>query len=250
MYSIRSPFLMAPVIDRPILVVTHGSPSDPEPQEVAVQALATRLGQLMPEVQVRGATLAAEGALARAVQRMDAPILCPWFMSDGWFVKTHLPKRLKAAGLSHWRATAPMGLWPGLPQLMHDRLRLRLETLGWEMSQTTVILAAHGSPSSDKPRQATESAAKALAGFGRFKAIRPCYVDEPPAIRDVVASVRRPAIVLPFFAARAGHVTDDLPEELQAARFDGPVLEPVGTWPETPALALAVIGAVYSAELA
>lgn len=212
-----------------------------------MQALAARLNQLLPDTVVRGATLAAEGALERAVQGLAAPIVCPWFMSDGWFVRTHLPKRLKAAGLSEWEATAPMGLMmPGLARLMCDRIRLRIATLGWETAQTTVVLAAHGSPSSSKPRHATEAAARALAEQGAFKAIRSCYVDEPPAIRDVVSAVQGPAIVVPFFAVRAGHVTGDLPEELEAARFTGPVLDPVGTWPETPALALAAITACSS----
>ena len=248
MFSIRSPFLMAPVISKPILVVTHGSPSEPEPQEEAVQALAARLSELMPDTVVRGATLAAEGALERAVRDLDRPIVCPWFMSDGWFVRTHLPKRLKAAGLSEWEATVPMGLMPGLARLIFDRIRLRIATLGWDTAQTTVVLAAHGSPSSSKPREATEKAAKALAAQGAFKAICPCYVDEPPAIRDVVSAVQGPAIIVPFFAVRAGHVTGDLPEELEAAQFTGPVLDPVGTWPETPALALAAITALFEPE--
>lgn len=248
MFSIRSPFLMAPVIDRPILVVTHGSPSEPAPQEEAVQALAARLNQLMPDTMVRGATLASEGALDQAVRGLDRPIVCPWFMSDGWFVKTYLPKRLKAAGLSDWEATAPMGLMPGVARLMCDRIRLRIATLEWQMAQTTVILAAHGSPSSSRPREATEAAAKALGAQGGFKAVRPCYVDEPPAIRDVVSAVQGHAIVVPFFAVRAGHVTGDLPEELEAAQFAGPVLDPVGTWPETPALALAAITALFGAQ--
>lgn len=211
--------------------------------------LAHRLNALMPDTEVRGVTLAARGALDKAVQGLKNPIICPWFMSDGWFVRTHLPKRLLAAGLTQWQATPPMGLMPGIGPLMRDRLCTQLAELGWATDQTTVILAAHGSPTSTRPREATEAAARALARHVRLKAIHPCYVDEPPAIRDV-AMGQRQAIVLPFFAARAGHVTGDLPDALKAACFTGPVLDPIGTWPETPALVVAGISAMLRAAAA
>ncbi|WP_370402719.1 sirohydrochlorin chelatase [Sulfitobacter sp. JB4-11] len=249
MYLTRSPFQTAPAIDRPVLVVTHGSPSQPVVQEIAVLDLAQRLNSLLPNAVVRGATLAAKGSLDRAVAGLDNPIVCPWFMSDGWFVGTHLPKRLRAAGLARWDATPPMGLMPGLGRLMRDRVQARLIRMGWKAAGTTLILAAHGSPTSGKPRAATERAALALARHIDLKAVLPCYVDEAPAIADT-ARVEGPAIVLPFFAARAGHVTGDLPAALAAADFTGPVLDPVGVWPETPALALAPITALCATRRA
>lgn len=243
MYSTRSRFPMAPVTDRPIIVVSHGSPSDPMAQEIAVQDLARRINGLMPKATVRGATLAADGALDKAVAGLVNPIICPWFMSDGWFVGTHLPERLKAAGLESWQATPPLGLMPGIGKLMYDRVQARIAALGWQSEDSVIVLAAHGSPKSARPRAATEAAARSLAGHADFKAVRTCYVDEPPAIRDV-AGTSGQAIVLPFFAARAGHVTGDLPDELEAANFTGPVLDPVGVWRETPMLALAAIAAM------
>lgn len=247
MSSTRSPFPKAPAIDRQILVVTHGSPSHPVSQEIAVRDLACRLGKVMPGAELRGATLAAKGALDRAVDGLVHPIVVPWFMSDGWFVGTHLPKRLRLAGLQSWDAVVPMGLMRGMGALMAQKVLARLGAEGWDAEQTTVILAAHGSPSSDRPRLATEAAAAALTRHVSLKAIRPCYVDEAPAIRDA-ACVQGPAIVLPFFAARGGHVTEDVPNELDAAGFTGPVLDPIGTWPETPQIAMHAIAGMALTE--
>ncbi|MEM7641990.1 MAG: CbiX/SirB N-terminal domain-containing protein [Pseudomonadota bacterium] len=238
---------MAPAIDRPILVVSHGAPSHPVSQEIAVRDLAHRLNAFLPDADIRGATLAAEGALDRAVQSPERPIICPWFMSDGWFVGTHLPNRLRAAGLKEWQMTPPLGRMPGMGRLLRNRLLSCLERHSWRAAETTLILAAHGSPSSDRPRLATEAAAHALGHHVAFKSVRPCYVDETPAIRDA-AKVDGPAIVLPFFAARAGHVAGDLPEELEAAAFTGPVLDPVGIWPETPSLAATCITELAALE--
>jgi sirohydrochlorin ferrochelatase len=207
--------------------------------------LVIRMQGHLPEAEIRGATLAADGALVRAVTGLRAPVLCPWFMTDGWFVGTHLPKRLQTAGLERWRSTAPMGLMPGLDALMAARVASCLATHGWQAADTTVIFAAHGSPSARRPRDVTEAAARALARQMPLKDIRPCFVDEPPAIRDA-ARVDGPALVLPFFAAQAGHVTDDLPEELSAAGFSGPVLDPVGVWAETATLAAQQIKAALT----
>ncbi len=212
-----------------------------------MQKLAGRLGTLLPDTTVTGVTLAAQGALDDAVRGLENPVICPWFMSDGWFVKTNLPKRLRAAGLKRWDTTAPLGLMPGIGKLMSDRLKACLAISRWNTEETTLILAAHGSPSSDRPRLATEAAATAIASHLRLKEILPCYVDEAPAIQEC-ARGQAQAIVLPFFAARAGHVLEDLPEELQEAGFTGPVLDPVGLWPETPALAIAAIEAALQAE--
>ncbi|MEM7544897.1 MAG: CbiX/SirB N-terminal domain-containing protein [Pseudomonadota bacterium] len=240
---------MAPAPEREIILISHGSPFLPVLQEIAGRDVAHRLAELLPGAQVRGVTLAAKGALEKAVEGLDTPVVCPWFMSDGWFVGTHLPKRLRAAGLTSWRATPPLGLMPGIGALLHGGLRSGLAAEGWRAADTTLIMAAHGSPSSDRPRIATEAAAKALSRRETFKAIRTCYVDEPPAIRDA-ARVDGQAMVLPFFAARAGHVTDDLPEELEAAGFEGPVLAPVGTWQESCALAAEQILAVPATQAA
>ena len=76
---------------------------------------------------------------------------------------------------------------------------------------------------------------RALRAAQDFKAVRTGYVDEAPSIEEA-ASVEGPALVLPFFAARAGHVLMDLPEGLEAAGFDGLVLPPIGTWDEIPQL--------------
>ncbi|MDT8346035.1 MAG: CbiX/SirB N-terminal domain-containing protein, partial [Thermohalobaculum sp.] len=52
-----------------------------------------------------------------------------------------------------------------------------------------------------------------------------------------------PALCLPLFAGRAGHVEDDLPAALAEARFSGPTLAPIGTDPEIPALIAAALRA-------
>lgn len=185
--------------------------------------------------------------MTKAAEGLANPIVRPWLMSKGWFVGTHLPKRLRAAGLTAWRATPPLGLTPGLGRLQRDRLAAQLNVTGARAADVTMIIAAYGSPTNARPRIATEAAARALAPRLAFRSVRARHVDEPPAIRDA-ARVDGPAVVPPFFAARAGHVVEDPPDELDAAGYRGDVLDPVGFWLQSCTLAAAFIGEARIAE--
>ncbi|MBT8455392.1 MAG: cobalamin biosynthesis protein CbiX [Alphaproteobacteria bacterium] len=234
MSTTRSPSHAAPATERALVLISHGSPSDPDPQEAFIRSLADEVSRITG-ITVRGATLAAEGALGAAVSGLSAPVIFPHFMSDGWFVSVNLPKRLRAAGLVDWQMCAPLGLTRGLAEMAAEELRAKMAEHALPIGETTLVLAAHGSPSDPRPARATQSFADALASGGFFADVRVGYVDEAPALAEA-ATVKGPAIVLPFFAARAGHVLMDVPDALDEAGFEGPVLEPIGTWAGIPRL--------------
>jgi sirohydrochlorin ferrochelatase len=210
------------------LIVSHGSPSDPEPQEDFLAGVAARIAGKLSGTRVLSATLAKEGALERACEKAVRPLIYPWFMTNGWFVSTNLPRRLTKAGCAAFHALPPLGLEPALPACAAAELQGRRETC--------VVLAAHGSPSDLRPRQATLDFAAALGAAGPIADIRTGFVDEDPSIQDAAQGAGN-AVVLPFFAASAGHVLMDMPEALQAAAFQGEVLSPIGTWDSTADLA-------------
>ena len=216
------------------LIVSHGSPSDPEPQERFIRRLAERVAA-RTGLDVRGATLAKAGALEAAVAGLETAWVFPHFMADGWFVSTNLQNRLKQSGLADWTTLTPLGLSEALPDLAARRLEAVLDEQGLSRGETTLVVAAHGSPSNPRPAEVTRAFAAQMQETGLFAETRTGFVDEDPSIEEA-ATVSGPAIVLPFFAARAGHVLMDMPEALEAARFDGPVLPPIGTWDAIPLL--------------
>ena len=216
---------------RDVVIVAHGSPSDPVPQETALTAIAERIAQVAPNGRLRSATLAADGALARAVKGLKHPLIYPWFMTNGWFVSTNLPRRLAKAGLDSFDILPSLGLEPALPDCAKAALRARITG-----PKPTLVLAAHGSPSDPRPRAATLAFAAELEASDLFAAVRTGFVDEAPSIEDA-ARAAPDAVVLPFFAARAGHVLMDMPDALAAAGHHGPVLDPIGTWDATVELA-------------
>jgi sirohydrochlorin ferrochelatase len=224
------------------LIVAHGSPADPPAQEAAIAALAASVAALCA-FPVAGATLAAPGALAAALARAPegAPVvLWPHFMSDGWFVSTLLPRRLAEASSRPVRRLPPLGRHPGLPWLALDRARAAAAAAGLEPSRTRLVLAAHGSPSDPRPAASARAIAAWVAAAGAFGAVETCFVDQAPFLAEGLAGPG-PALCLPLFATRAGHVLDDLPEAVAEARFEGPVLDPIGLDPAVPALIAAAL---------
>ncbi|MEH6750754.1 MAG: cobalamin biosynthesis protein CbiX, partial [Paracoccaceae bacterium] len=84
---------------RDALIVAHGAPADPAPQEEVLQALAAATAPHLPAGwRVRGATLAADGALEAALHGLTDPLIYPFFMAEGFITGTLLPRRLTEAG--------------------------------------------------------------------------------------------------------------------------------------------------------
>lgn len=226
---------------RPLaLLLAHGSPSDPAPQEDVITALAAEVGLLAPGWRVRGATLAAPGALNAAAE--PGATVYPLFMSDGWFVSRETPRRLALAGAGDARILSPLGLDPRLPALCACRAVEAARAAGFDVTQAALILAAHGSPKDPRPARAAQAAAEAIARLAPFRCVTACFVEEAPYLAEGLAAAA-PALCLPFFAIRAGHVTGDLPKAVVETGFTGPVLDPIGCDPEIAALIAATLAA-------
>jgi sirohydrochlorin ferrochelatase len=216
------------------ILVAHGFPSDPAPQEAVLQALAGRVAGHLPGWTVRGATLAAPGALESALSGLEAPLIYPFFMAEGWFTGTELPRRLTQAGATV-RQLPPFGVASALPLLCQRIVADALQVQGWQAADTTLLLAAHGSQRSRTSANSTFAMADRLrAGMG-LRDITCGFVEEAPFLADAASGLSQ-AICLPFFALRAGHVIEDIPEALDTAGFTGALLPPLGEDDGVPAL--------------
>lgn len=216
------------------LIVAHGSPADPAPQQAAVAALAARVAALLPGWQVLGATLAAPGALEQALHAHPPALIYPLFMAEGWFTRTALPRRLAAAGTTA-RQLPAFGTDPALADLVAEAALIGARAAGLSLHQTTLLLAAHGSPTSTASETATRALAATLATRHAFAAVTLGFLEQPPFLTDAARNLA-PALCLPLFAQRAGHVARDLPAALAEAGFTGPLLPAIGEHPATAAL--------------
>ena len=224
-----------------ILIVAHGQPGDPEPQQAAIEALATAVAPHLPQTQVRGATLAMPGALNAANAQT---LIYPMFMAAGWFTRSELPRRLTLAGAAGARVLPPFGSNPGLAALCLNLIAKAAAARNWHLADTHLLIAAHGSGRSRAPGEAAQAMATALAPH---VATTSCgFIEEAPYIADAAHDLPARTICLPLFATNADHVTEDLPNALTGAGFQGLTLPPIGMADAVPALIAESIKAALS----
>ncbi len=214
------------------IIVAHGQPSDPAPAEADLALLAADVAALLPGWIVTSATLADADALPRAVTGPDG-LVYPMFMAGGWFTTTHLPERLAVAGAANWHILPPFGLDPQV-QALTVAIALEASQAGSGVL-AEVLLAAHGSFRSSAPSDVAYAMVNNLQSAG-LTHVEVGFIDQSPQIADVARNFGENAICLPFFAAKGGHVTDDLPQALAKGGFAGKIMPPVGLDPRVPAL--------------
>ena len=215
-------------MEQTAIIVSHGQPSDPEPAEAELAALAAAVGGHLPGWRVLSATLAKPGALD--VVKGAAGFCYPMFMAGGWFTGVHLPERLSQAGGTGWQILPPFGLDAAVHDLAVAMVR--------EAGGGAVLLAAHGSFRSDAPSAVARAMAERLAADGsRCEAY---FIDQEPRIATA-RGFGAGSVCLPFFAARGGHVIEDLPKALVEAGFGGRVLTTLGCEARVPALIAAAL---------
>ncbi|ABV94904.1 cobalamin (vitamin B12) biosynthesis CbiX protein [Dinoroseobacter shibae DFL 12 = DSM 16493] len=214
------------------VLIAHGAPSDPEPTELALQQLARDVAAELPGWRVRGATVAAPGALERAFDGLSPEaVVFPVFMCDGWIIRRILPDCLAAIGRAGTRVLTPLGQVPGFRFHCAQMLTAAMAEAGLTPSETTVVLAAHGSARGPIPEAWAAGLARDITDLTDLRMVIPAYLEQAPYLADVLAMVPGPAICLPGFATNAGHAMGDVPEAIAQSHFAGLVLPTVGTTP-------------------
>lgn len=221
------------------VIVSHGQPSEPQEAEAQLTEFTAAVRACAPGLPIESATLAAPGALDAALGRLGpGPLIYPLFMTEGWFTGDALRSRLAGRPAHILR---PLGVDPDLVPLAADLLRATIADRGWTEAGTRLFVAGHGSGRSPNSERDTRAFADALEQLLSLQDLRVGFVEQAPYLADAAQDLGPRAICLPFFAMRRGHVIDDIPEALDKARFQGLLLDPIGSAPRVPALVAAAL---------
>ena len=213
------------------LIVSHGQPSDPDVGEAEITKLAAAVQGHLPDAQIDGVTLATKDRIEALTAERPGALIYPMFMADGWFTQVQLPKRL-AGGAGPQLVS--FGMDCTLPMLAGRWLRSVCADQSWDTAQVDLVIAGHGSGKSRRVSEATQAFADRLAEEVQIKSVRCGFVEEDPSLEDALGGLSDTAICLPYFAARRGHVLDDLPAAVEASGYKGVVLDPIGLHPDVP----------------
>lgn len=221
-------------MEKPVVIVAHGQPSDPRTLGAEIEALAAEVARHLPGRSVAAATLAESGALAHALGSAGQPgVVYPLFMAGGWFSRLHLPKKLAEAGGAGWQVLEPMGCDAAVHQLAL--------TIAKESGAEEVLVAAHGSSRSAVPADIARHVAGLISVRLGIHA-EAAFLEHAPRIAEATGLGPR-SVCLPFFATGGAHVTEDIPAALEQAWFRGRILPPLGQDARIPALIAAAVTA-------
>jgi len=217
---------------REAIIVAHGSPGDPLPQDIAISTLALKVSDLLPEWTIRGATIASPGNLESALKNMESPFIYPFFMAEGYFTGEVLPRRLRETQCNY-QQIPPFGADPAIPALVEETAMTAARNRNFVPEDTALLLAAHGSDVSPASRIATLSLTQLLLASLPFRTVVAGFIEEEPLLMDVARDLGD-ALCLPLFTLNAGHVLNDVPEAMARSGFAGPILPAIGTHSAVP----------------
>ncbi|MBR0704121.1 hypothetical protein JQ599_29735 [Bradyrhizobium diazoefficiens] len=213
---------MAPVIEQPgsvpsiaLLLAAHGERRPGAGNTGAFQlahALAAR--GLVAEVAV--GFISGTPGIREALEMLTAGriLVYPLFASSGYFTRDRLVQLLDEARGDGRRIDMlpPLGLDPGLPDLLCDQTVACARDHGFAPEDCTFVLLAHGSKRNPASRQATEQVAREIETRAVCRKVVVAFLEEQPSLEEAAASISGPAIVLGLFSGEGLHGAKDAPK--------------------------------------
>jgi sirohydrochlorin cobaltochelatase len=214
-----------------LVIVAHGERGGAG-DNAALERLARAVARSGSFATVRAGVLKGSPSLERAVGLRPAKLLhvYPLFLSDGYYVRTAIPERLRA----HLESVQgedveclihrPLGVEPGLAGIVARFATAALSRAGHTTAGSTLLLVGHGSTKGDESRDATEWQASRVRAFGLFAEVRTAYLENAPVLPDVLAGLGdAPCAVVGLFSGAGQHAAEDVPAAIAAAGADNAV---------------------------
>jgi sirohydrochlorin ferrochelatase len=219
-----------------VLLAAHGERGGGADNS-GVERLAAELSRREAAAEIGFGFIKGTPSIPDALRSLKAArlLVYPLFLADGYFTRIRLPQLIAQAGIhtDRIRTLPPLGLDPALASLVAAKASSTARAGGYADQQVTVILLAHGSTKDAASRLATEALARQLGAAKPFAAISCAFLDEPPALADVVTRTPGPAVVVGLFAGEGLHGREDVPRLIEALRRpDIAFAGNVGAWPE------------------
>jgi sirohydrochlorin ferrochelatase len=197
-----------------LLIVAHGERT-PGARNENPKRIARSLSDHGLVAEVAVGFVSGEPTVAQAFGMLGADkiIIYPLFASSGYFTRDRLVHLLDEANAQgrEVKILPPLGLDPGLPQLVLARARQIADENAFAPEASALILLAHGSRRSSASREATLRVAREIESLAAFRDVQVAFLEERPFLRDAVDLVRGPAVVLGLFSGEGLHGAKDAP---------------------------------------
>ena len=197
-----------------LLIAAHGE-RRPDATNDGVKRIAQAVSARRLVAEVGVGFINGTPGIGEAFAALTAPrvMVYPLFASSGYFTRDRLVQLLDAANAEgrDVEVLPPLGLDPGLPDLVLDRATTVARASGFVPEGSTVILLAHGSRRNRASREATEQVARAIEGRAGFRGVGIALLEERPFMDEAMALVQGPAVVVGMFSGEGMHGARDAP---------------------------------------
>lgn len=156
-------------------------------------------------------------------------ILAPLLMAEGYTLKA-MRKRLAPIEptLRSLRVAPPLGIHPGLADLIVDTAANICNQRGWPLAGTDLLIAAHGTRRDPNSGKSAFDHIKTIRAQKIFATVRTGFLDQDPMLKDVIAaSCACHHVAIGLFIDRGEHGEEDIPEILEetdpATIYTGPI---------------------------
>ena len=197
-----------------LLIAAHGE-RRPDATNYGVKRIAQAVSARRLVAEVGVGFINGTPGIGEAFAALTAPrvMVYPLFASSGYFTRDRLVQLLDEANAEgrDVEVLPPLGLDPGLPDLVLDRATTVARACGFVPEASTVILLAHGSRRNTASREATEQVARAIEGRAGFRGVGIALLEERPFMDEAMALVQGPAVVVGMFSGEGMHGAGDAP---------------------------------------
>ena len=154
-------------------------------------------------------------------------VIVPMLMCDGIFCREALPAALGLADGARpdgriLHLCRPIGLHPLVADLVVQRATRALKDHALSPT-TTLLLIGHGSTQDPASEIAIAMQAGRIRASSNFHSVMTAFIDQPPFLRDVLASVQQPLIAVALFGARGNHVVEDIEKQFNKRKHSNAI---------------------------
>jgi sirohydrochlorin cobaltochelatase len=219
---------MRPKPESALLILGHGSTVNPDSAEPTLEhADRIRAAGLFGEVGV--AFWKEEPSFRQALHTLDAREIyaVPNFISEGYFTRKVIPRELGIDGPVTLRDgrrinyCEPVGNHPHMTGLL--LARAAEVAPGVPPSETSLVIAGHGTALNDNSAVAAKREAARIAGRNLYHEVLCAYMEEEPLLSRWDEFTAAPnVVVVPFFISDGLHSYQDIPVLLGIENETGP----------------------------
>jgi sirohydrochlorin cobaltochelatase len=148
----------------------------------------------------------------------DEVTVVPVMTSAGYYSDIILPRELaRNRRFADMRVhiTNPIGTHPHVLAMIAARARELMRGCPFPPEEASIALVGHGTPRHPASRDSTFALAKKLRAHGMFGEVIGLFLDDEPAVEELLRLATRPNIlIMPFLIAAGPHATSDIPRRI------------------------------------